>query len=923
MRSSMNRLVTSIKVLLAAAGLTACSMAAFAGTQARVTADPIGSTAIGKYPGAQAVILDGRRISVFGVPMTGGATPEEAAAAFWSEHGEDFGVADPDLRPVRSNPISNGSVVVAFEQFMGNLPVDGGLARVVVHPDGNRVTYAAARLAREPQGGIGMLRVSGNGALASVRDRAAFPGLIEWSEPTLVIHDSDLAGVTAGHAPHTAMAWMFTGRNADGANPLAFRFFVDATSGRLLEARDMILHVDITGKVEARGTPGVKPDSASNPPVTMPVHFIRVKGPSTVETDILGNYLLPTPGSSAVNVQVGLADGRWVRVIDQSGTSVLSMTQSVTPPGPGNFLLNSAPTEFTTAQVNAFIGTVKIHEYFKTRAPTFTALDTQLMARVNWNSSCNAYFDGNSINFYRNSGGCVNTAYGDVVAHEYGHFIVQQLGLAQNAFGEGYSDSCGVLLHDTGIIGTDFCGVGCHIRNIDTANKQYPCSGGIHDCGQVLAGVWRDLRLKLTDSYGSAPALQVASQIHVDWSLITVGGMNSSNAAWPQTGIEAMTADDDDGNLLNGTPHYADLFYAFGKHGIALPVVTPLSFIYPLGLPNTAPAFQPATIAVDIVDGYEQTIPATAQILYRQSPSDPFTSVPLTPVSGNSYTGTLPGADCGTNVEYRVKISTVETPGGRFDPPSGVHSYVVISSGPIVFEDTFEGTSLFTVSGSISLGTKGRWMQGDPNGTYTDQGVPVAPEHDATPGAGVKCWVTGNGPAGGQASASDVDGVETILTSPVFSLVGIDNPAIAYQRWYFSDSDTDNGNYLIVEISNNNGTTWNQVERVGPGGSGGWVYREFDPTPIVAATASMRVRFRAADATPDHLVEAGVDDFRVFSVQCGCPADFDGSGFLDTDDFDAFVAAFEAGEDDADFDGSGFVDTDDFDAFVVAFIEGC
>jgi hypothetical protein len=54
-----------------------------------------------------------------------------------------------------------------------------------------------------------------------------------------------------------------------------------------------------------------------------------------------------------------------------------------------------------------------------------------------------------------------------------------------------------------------------------------------------------------------------------------------------------------------------------------------------------------------------------------------------------------------------------------------------------------------------------------------------------------------------------------------------------------------------------------------------------------------------------------------------CPADFDGSGFVDTDDYDAFVQAFEAGTDDADFDGSGFVDTDDFDAFVQAFEAGC
>lgn len=55
----------------------------------------------------------------------------------------------------------------------------------------------------------------------------------------------------------------------------------------------------------------------------------------------------------------------------------------------------------------------------------------------------------------------------------------------------------------------------------------------------------------------------------------------------------------------------------------------------------------------------------------------------------------------------------------------------------------------------------------------------------------------------------------------------------------------------------------------------------------------------------------------------GCPADFDGSGFVDTEDFDAFVRAFEIGTQDADFDGSGFVDTDDFDGFVRAFEIGC
>ncbi|MCC6428592.1 MAG: PQQ-dependent sugar dehydrogenase [Phycisphaerales bacterium] len=55
----------------------------------------------------------------------------------------------------------------------------------------------------------------------------------------------------------------------------------------------------------------------------------------------------------------------------------------------------------------------------------------------------------------------------------------------------------------------------------------------------------------------------------------------------------------------------------------------------------------------------------------------------------------------------------------------------------------------------------------------------------------------------------------------------------------------------------------------------------------------------------------------------GCPADFDNTGFVDTDDYDAFVIAFEAGDESTDIDGTGFVDTDDFDAFVQAYEAGC
>jgi hypothetical protein len=54
-----------------------------------------------------------------------------------------------------------------------------------------------------------------------------------------------------------------------------------------------------------------------------------------------------------------------------------------------------------------------------------------------------------------------------------------------------------------------------------------------------------------------------------------------------------------------------------------------------------------------------------------------------------------------------------------------------------------------------------------------------------------------------------------------------------------------------------------------------------------------------------------------------CGSDFTCDGFISGDDFDGYVAAFEAGEPSADFNGDGFVSGDDFDRFVADFEAGC
>lgn len=88
--------------------------------------------------------------------------------------------------------------------------------------------------------------------------------------------------------------------------------------------------------------------------------------------------------------------------------------------------------------------------------------------------------------------------------------------------------------------------------------------------------------------------------------------------------------------------------------------------------------------------------------------------------------------------------------------------------------------------------------------------------------------------------------------------------------------------------------------------------------PPDALWNGLAVRFRSTG-------NASTDVWAIGTVVIGTPclADIDRSGFVDADDFNAFLSYFLGGSMKADVDGSGFVDFDDMNAFSAAFTSGC
>jgi hypothetical protein len=100
------------------------------------------------------------------------------------------------------------------------------------------------------------------------------------------------------------------------------------------------------------------------------------------------------------------------------------------------------------------------------------------------------------------------------------------------------------------------------------------------------------------------------------------------------------------------------------------------------------------------------------------------------------------------------------------------------------------------------------------------------------------------------------------------------HPVVRYWRWYSThlgpaplDEDA-----FVVDVSNDGGQNWTNVETVGPGGpgtSGGWILHQFDLAAHVAPTSQVRLRFVASDLANPSNVEAAIDDLAVLDV--GCP----------------------------------------------------
>ncbi|MFM8864304.1 MAG: dockerin type I domain-containing protein, partial [Limnohabitans sp.] len=720
------------------------------------------------------------------------------------------------------------------------------------------------------------------------------------------------AGVDRVKAARPTLAVQFTvdGSDRDG-NQVRWMYLVDAATGEVVFEEDQILH-DVAGQSRALATQGFSADTCAAA-VATPIPYIRITNGTgtTYYSDVNGNYSVPY-GTGALAFTIS---GKYFTVLNNGAATNLVYNPTLADGATYNPVFNPANLNASDrGQVNAYLHANIIRDAIVGASPNYPTISTQgstFPINNNIASTCNAYYTNSTINFYAAGGGCANTGFGTVVHHEYGHHAVAMGGSGQGAYGEGMGDVHGVLITDAPDLGVGFQSCASPLRTANnpcqsSAASCSSCGSAIHSCGTLLSGCVWDLRNQLR---AVEPATYMTTLRRLAFNSIPLHGAITTIAS--DIALDFLTLDDDNGNINDGTPHYPQIAYAFTVHGIAVPEVALVSFSYPDGRPATVAPNGATSLRVQIAPVGGTPNPATATLFAKPVGAASFSAYPMTALGSNLYTANMPSAACPGSIDYYVSVQT--TAGANATSPSNApgtsFAAPIASSIGDVAVDAFETSSGWTGGVAGDTATAGTWVRGDPVGTTAQ------PENDNTPAPGVNCWFTGQGTAGGGAGAADVDGGFTTLLSPVFDCTGYSEVYVSYFRCYSNDRGANpNANSMPISVSADNGATWVQLEAVSEN-LNAWTQRTFRLNDFITPSAQVRFRFRAQDIGAGALVEAAIDDFRLYGLKCAVTGDVNGDGKVDGFDLGLLLSQWGTSGS-ADINGDGTVDGFDLGALL-------
>ncbi len=734
-------------------------------------------------------------------------------------------------------------VTAQFRQEVNGVPVLGGFVNTLFTTEGELLsvqTTAMPDLLGISTGALVGADRATTIALKHFEEKVGLAGTVV-SGPTKAIGQLE----TGPKSREARLVWQISVHwYAKNVTPEGYTLWVDAYNGSVINEQTDICHFDVGGTLSTMASPGTKPDIASNPETQQPMNHARVNGGSagTVYTDANGNFNFPGV-TGPINITVDYY-GLFTNVNHDTGTDY-TLTTSVT--GTGNsVLMNPSSAALVTAQANAHLWIGKQRDWVRSVDPSDSHLDFRATANVNLNDTCNAYFNGSSINHYKAGGSCPNTSYSTVVLHEMGHWhnVNYNTGNGSDGMGEGNADIWAMYVVDNPIVGENFTGTGYVRSGMNTrqfcGDSNPGCYGGVHADGEVWMGAAWKVRRNLNLTLGNAAGDAVADALFINW-------MNAYNQTQIKSVIETqwLTLDDDDGNIDNGTPNYNDINDGFLEQGfpgydLALIEITGVT-----ELPDTLDEVGPYTVDATVVPLVAPSITGV-ELLYNVDGGN-FVTVPMSPVSGDDYTADIPGQISPARVEYYVRAT--DSLGNEDTSPKGAPDSTYsfrIGLLTLLFSDDFEGGTNGWTHGQIA--TQDDWQLGVPQGQSGDPSSAYS---------GSNVWGNDLGPSGWNGEYKP--NVSNWLRSPVINCSSAVGTTLSFRRWL----TVEEGIYDQAKIKVNGAVVW-QNPSSGNLIDTAWTLQEVDIANWADGNSSVQIEFTLET---DGGVEFGgwnIDDLEVF-----------------------------------------------------------
>jgi Zn-dependent metalloprotease len=670
----------------------------------------------------------------------------------------------------------------------------------------------------------------------------------------------------------------FSTKIEDG--PANYICYVDAHTGELLMRKNTVMY-EAPPPAIATVSGEVYPTNPYDPAITQNFKYLKAVDQLTSTdyyTDNNGDVALPMNLGAQVRYKL---EGLYADIQTSGTTSDIYQDLAVS----NNIIFDNSNS--TIQERTAYQAVNNIHDHFLAVFPNYPSngiLNEPMQTNIDEAGSCNAFFDGSSINFYAEGGGCHATAkIPDVVYHEYGHAINSDWyngnswngGMQNGGLNEGYADVWALSLTVSPVLGFgwDLLDPSISVRRYDQNRKVYPQDlvGEVHADGEIIAGAFWDTYLNLNSMSQMLDLFKYTYDANID------GPDGDEGTIYTDILLEVLYADDNDADLTNGTPNDIAIVSAFNLHGITL-------------LSNAVVSHNPVssasgntgiTINANISMTYPWALGAT-NCYYRLNDASSWSN--LTMIGTSSFTTTIPAQPNGTVVAYYISLndnfgneSGVTPIAANLAPINNANlPYYIMVGFEVIEEEDFDvNFGFWQTGGAGDNATTGIWEIGSPIGSYGDpQDVSTICQTDAqhTQG-GFQCAFTGNASSSiASIGENDVDGGHTTLYSPYYNLTSYTNPAFSYYRWYTNSpysGANPNADWWQVMITDD-GINWQYVEN-NISSDLSWRKFAFRVSDYVGLTNNVQLKFIASDSIRlgqnldgGSLIEAAVDDLVLY-----------------------------------------------------------